>query len=329
MEAHGPGPIVPSLHASPAQNQQSNLEKHSPHNESPRTDGLSGSGWIEIGIHIHPVAHEALCAFLFDLGCEGVVTADFEDHQIKAYLPFHEEIEGVRTRIETFLHRIEQIFPESGPAKITVGRIEDRDWGTAWRQFFRPQRITPRLTVLPAWMPETTSPGEWVLKMDPGPAFGTGQHPTTRLCLEAMERLCPQGSWKMLDVGTGSGILAIYGARLGAEAVLALDTDPEALRWAQRNMDLNRVTGSIELSLLPLETWTGTFSLITANLILETILDLLPFFPRLMDRGGSLVLSGLLKEQVPRVIEEIDRHPLGNVEVRSLEEWACITAERS
>ena len=169
--------------------------------------------------------------------------------------------------------------------------IEDQDWSTSWRQFFRPQRITERLTVLPAWMPEPPSCGEWVIKMDPGPAFGTGQHPTTRLCLEAMERLSPQGPWTMLDVGTGSGILAIYGARLGAKRILALDTDPEALRWAERNMDLNALTGSIELSSLPLETQTGTFSLITANLTLETILELLPY---LSSPDGSRRLPGPL-----------------------------------
>jgi len=304
------------------------MEKNSCYRKSPGASKPAVPGWIEISVDIHQVAHEALCAFLFDLGCEGVVSEDFGLKHIKAYLPFHEDSLKIRTHIETFIRKIEEIFPEAGSASLTINRIEDQDWSTSWRQFFTPQRITERLTIQPAWMPAPPSCGEWVIKMDPGPAFGTGQHPTTRLCLEAMERLCPQEAWTMLDVGTGSGILAIYGARLGAERILALDTDPEALRWAERNIDLNGLTGSIELSSLPLETLAGTFSIITANLILETILELLPFFPRLMDHGGSLVLSGLLEGQIKRVQEELPKQGLHQTGVRFMEEWACIVAKK-
>jgi len=207
-------------------------------------------------------------------------------------------------------------------------RLENQDWSMTWRQFFRPQQITDGLTVVPAWTPPPSEFAGKVLRIDPGPAFGTGQHPTTRLCLAAMEGVSPSRSWTMLDVGTGSGILAIYGARLGARKIVGIDTDPEALQWAEKNIDLNGLTGSVALSSQPLDRQTGAFSLITANLTLETILGLLPDFPRLLERSGALILSGLLEEQVRRVQEELPNQGFHQTGLRSMEEWACLVVKK-
>ncbi len=182
----------------------------------PLTDPFppSSSGWLEISIHLPPVAHDPLSAFLFDLGCSGIVSEDFQDHTLKAYLPFQEDLEDIRSRIEVFLQNLKEVFPEAHSPKWTLKKIEDRDWSRNWRRFFRSERVTLGVMIVPAWESLPPSFEGHVIRIDPGPAFGTGQHPTTRMCLEAMERLQISPSWTMLDVGTGSGILAIYGAIL-------------------------------------------------------------------------------------------------------------------
>ncbi|MGD2126488.1 MAG: 50S ribosomal protein L11 methyltransferase [Desulfobacteraceae bacterium] len=285
--------------------------------------------WLEISVDVHPVAHEALSAFLFNLGCNGIVTEEFRNRTLKAYLPVKKEFEDIQNRIKLFLRELEKIFLEVKSPKLTISQINDQDWSLIWRNFFRPQRITGKLTILPPWEPIPPCLEGHVITIDPGPAFGTGQHPTTRMCLEAIEKCSPAGSWTMLDVGTGSGILAIYGAKLEATRILALDTDPVALRWAERNIALNDLSGAIELSSVTLENWAEGFSLVTANLILDTILELFPHFARVLDHGGQIILSGLLREQVHEVEKELARYGLGKDRVSYQEDWACLIAEKS
>jgi ribosomal protein L11 methyltransferase len=128
----------------------------------------------------------------------------------------------------------------------------------------------------------------------------------------------------MLDVGTGTGILAMYGAMLEACKVMAIDVDPEALRWAQRNIELNGLTGVIELSSLPLEKISDRYSLVVANLVLGTILKLLGDFCRVLGSGGWLLLSGILGDQVKKVEEALARHRFYEDQVLYKKEWACL-----
>jgi ribosomal protein L11 methyltransferase len=284
--------------------------------------------WLEISIHIHPVAHEALSAFLFDLGCKGLVYEDFLEHFLKAYFPFQENFEDLQGRINVFLQKLKEIFPEVQSPKLTFTKIEDQDWSRNWQHFFRPQRITRRLMVLPAWEPVPLDLEDQVIRIDPGPAFGTGQHPTTRMCLEAMEKVILAESWTMLDVGTGSGILAIYAAKLGASRVVALDLDPEAIRWAERNIHLNNLSGAIELSSMPLETWRDPFSLLTANLTLGVILELFSNFNYVLHPGGCLILSGILRDQVKDLQDCFAEYGFSEEQVLYQAEWACVLARK-
>ena len=143
-----------------------------------------------------------------------------------------------------------------------------------------------------------------------------------------MEKGVLDGTWSLLDVGTGSGILALYGERIGARRILAIDTDPEALRWAKRNISLNGQSEVIQLSSDPLEALEEKFDLIVANLILGTILDLLPSFPPIIKQDGTLILSGVLREQVPQVKALLPGHGLGTLEVLYEKEWACVLVKK-
>jgi ribosomal protein L11 methyltransferase len=282
--------------------------------------------WAEISILLPATIHEAMSGFLFDLGCEGLVT---EGSRIKAYLTDSRELDSIKQRILLFVDDLRRIFPEIGSPKVSVTPLENSNWSENWRSFFHPEMVTPRLCVAPPWeTPKADWKGELIL-MDPGPAFGTGQHATTRMCLRAMERasLSP-GWWSMLDVGTGSGILAIYGAKLGAGRILALDTDPEALRWAERNIEINGFAGKIELTENQVHALDERFALITANLTMDVILDILPSLRRLLDTGGRLILSGLLREQVEKTRKGLRKEglPMGKVYHRG--EWASIVTRR-
>jgi ribosomal protein L11 methyltransferase len=284
-------------------------------------------GWIEISITINPIAHEALSAFLFDIGCEGVVSESFKDTTIRAYLQFNQDIEVTRSRIDIFLHDLKDIFPEAGGYSLKLERLEQQDWDTGWRKFFKPDQVSENLLILPVWEPAPATPTGHIIKIDPGPAFGTGHHPTTRMCLLAMEETGLKGPWTVLDVGTGSGILAIYGSKLGAEQVIAIDNDPEAVRWAQRNIEINEMPVPIELSITPIEDINSQHTIVTANLILGTILELFDQLARVMAPNGSLILSGILREQVAEVKEKIVEYGLKVDRVLYMEEWACIIAK--
>jgi len=284
--------------------------------------------WLEISLQADPVLHDPLSSFLFDLGCTGVVSEDFQDRTLRAYLPFQQDLEGIRSRIDLYLHGLKEIFPDVPHPVIQFSQVEDQDWDLNWRRFFRPMRVSPRLLILPAWEPIPKTDAAHIIRMDPGPAFGTGQHPTTRMCLEAMERVSQRKPWTLLDVGAGSGILSIYGIKLGAEQVLAVDTDPEAIRWAERNIRLNDAAEGIHLSQEPIERVGKKFSIVCANLILGEILRLMSFFLGLIYPGGWLILSGILKDQVREVVDSLSRHGLHPHETLHQEEWACVVAAK-
>jgi ribosomal protein L11 methyltransferase len=132
----------------------------------------------------------------------------------------------------------------------------------------------------------------------------------------------------MLDVGTGSGILAVYAAKLGAEKILAIDTDPEALRWARRNIELNHCSESIDLSSKPVRELNGLFSVLVANLTRDALLELVPDFQRLLKKDGAMILSGLLREQVQEVKTALGLLGFRAIRVITKAEWACVTARR-
>jgi ribosomal protein L11 methyltransferase len=287
-------------------------------------------GWLEITIHIHPITHEAVNAFLFDLGCTGIVSEDFTQKSIvKAYVRADLDTHAIQSRLEDFLNNLKGIFPEIQAYSLIITRVQDLDWDLTWRSFFRPVRVTQRLMVIPAWEAIPPKPIEHIIQVDPGPAFGTGRHATTQMCLEAMEGIQYHAPWTMLDVGTGSGILAIYGVKLGAKRVVGIDIDPDALEWAKKNIALNGLSRAIELSSKPLERWEGRFSLVIANLTRNTILGCSPYLARAVAPESRLILSGLLQEQVADIQGPMSHLGLQEEQVLFREEWACLILKKA
>ena len=159
---------------------------------------------------------------------------------VKTYLPLDGTAGEAQRRLEEGLWHLGQIYPIPDPV---IRELAEEDWAEAWKQQYHLLRVGRRIVIVPAWEAYAPAPGEVVIRLEPGMAFGTGLHPTTRLCLEALEAHLAPGC-TVLDVGTGSGVLAIAAAKLGARSVLALDADPVAVSVARENVALNGVAGT-------------------------------------------------------------------------------------
>jgi ribosomal protein L11 methyltransferase len=203
-----------------------------------------------------------------------------------------------------------------------LAKVVDPGWAAMWKGRFKPLRIGRRLIILPPWQRDAAENRVPII-IEPGQGFGTGHHATTRATLIALEAECDgRAIDQALDVGCGSGILALAMARLGVRRIVALDTDPMALDNARHNAELNACTGAIRFSRAPLRSLQRPFALITANILSSTLIAMAPDLTRLLARGGRLILSGILNREAAPVMEH---YPAPIVRLRSLTERGWIT----
>jgi ribosomal protein L11 methyltransferase len=219
------------------------------------------------------------------------------------------------------------------PGGWSLTRRTDVDWAERWKEHFKPLPIGPRVWIVPSWEYDFRAPsGAVVITLDPGMAFGTGQHATTALCLELLEAgLTEPGSRRLLDVGCGSGILAIAAARLGCDEVLAIDNDPVAVSVAHENVAQNGVGEVVRASADDVAAVAQSFDWVVANIIAHTLIELARPLVERTRPGGSLVLSGVLTGQADEVIaamgsaaRELGRSPPVVVDRRNRDEWIAV-----
>ncbi|HWP34841.1 MAG TPA: 50S ribosomal protein L11 methyltransferase, partial [Thermodesulfobacteriota bacterium] len=257
------------------------------------------TGWVEISVRLPPAADagrlaaatDALASALFELGTPGL---EERDGHLVAYFPYDAALAGRLAALRRAVRRL--LGPGAG---VTSRRLAPVDWAEAWKREVRATAVAPGIVVAPTWDSYDARPGEIVLRLDPGLAFGTGTHPSTRLCLAALAALRPVG--RVLDLGTGSGILAIAAAKLGAREVLALDTDPVAVGVARANVARNDVAGAVRVEPGSLEAASGRFDCALANLAAAPLLAMAGELAERLSPGGVAVLSGLLAEEVAGV----------------------------
>ena len=235
------------------------------------------------------------------------------------------EMEAMADQLRAYGRELAQIF-SCDPPQIAVEVLEDRDWSESWKVHFKPFAIVPGLVIAPTWEEYEARGDEQVIVMDPGMAFGTGHHETTRLCLELMsEAETVSAGGTMLDVGTGTGILAMAAVLFGARHAVGIDNDPEAVRAARDNCRLNDLEERIEISGRGLKTVETIFDLVTANIVHDVLLDLSADLARVTGEGGSLVLSGLLEgaqcDAITRSFEEKGFHL---VDTRTAGQWCAL-----
>jgi ribosomal protein L11 methyltransferase len=236
-------------------------------------------------------------------GSPGVV---IRKREIQAYFAGSGENGSIKKAVRCFLRGIREIHPEAETPHIRWRILKDRNWNSSWRRFFRPQRIGKAFWVTPPWATPPTLRRRHVIIIEPGMAFGTGTHATTRGCMEFIEQVAAlfRGTeFSGLDVGTGSGILAIALTKLGAQKVWAVDVDPVALKVARENLSCNHVREKIHLSETKLSRIRKSFSVVVANLTAETIIDAGRALESKVAPKGFLILSGILNPKVKQVID--------------------------
>jgi ribosomal protein L11 methyltransferase len=236
--------------------------------------------------------------------------------------------EGADAREDALRRDLGALAARGGGAAIAVQSeaLLEEDWGAGWKEHFRPFRAAPHLIVRPTWEPCEPGPGDAVIEMDPGMAFGTGLHASTRLALALLEECCATDPpRRVLDLGTGTGILAMAAALRGAAAVLALDTDPDAVAAARLNVARNRLDGSVQVAGDDLSAVAGPFDLIAANITADVLLPLAPLLAARLAPGGALVLAGILAgEQEREVRAAYERLGLRCEDARADGEWAAL-----
>lgn len=279
--------------------------------------------WLELQIVAHPDSHEAIAELCRHAGAQGV---RLEADRVVTHLPVTHALEPHRQWLTAQLQRL----PEWGlpPIQHIEERLrDDSEWADTWKQFFHTFRVGERIIVKPSWEDFTPGQGDVVIELDPGMAFGTGQHHSTQLCLEFLEQLIQPGM-VVADVGTGSGILAIAAAKLGAARVWAGDNDPVAVLTAQRNVGQNGVQRVVSVHLAEGCEGVPECDLLVSNITAEVILQLLPDFVRCVRRGGWLVVSGIVQERCERVRAALSQPLWRDIQHRQRGEWCAFAAQR-
>lgn len=290
---------------------------------------MSTKVWHAVEVEIARVAETAATTQLWTLNTTGLeVSEDASDFvTLRAYFDAAPDVEKLRQQI---LHHLKLIdLPEFALRRVESTTIADQDWMSEWKKGWEPIPIGQRLLVAPSWkLDQVKENDRVVIQIDPGMAFGTGTHETTRGCLEMLEKYWPpaSGSGALLDVGTGTGILAIAAIKLHpGSRVSAFDVDPEAIEVALENAEINRVAEDIEIEVNKLGSYEGQeFDVVLANLTADVIIPLAPDFPAVMKPQGILIVSGILREQGDEVIAALNVQQFELAESKPDGEWVTM-----
>jgi ribosomal protein L11 methyltransferase len=297
--------------------------------------------WLELSIRAPAEYVEPLSVVFQRYGYGGVAVeqagghnpdeeeeADYSTAILRSYLPIDQTTASRKEQIRVAVELISILCPLP-PIEERV--LEEGEWMESWKSHFSVLHVG-RIVICPSWMEHTAKPGELVIGMDPGMGFGTGHHPTTRMCLLELEKLVAPGD-RVMDVGTGSGILAMAAARLGAGYVLALDTDPAAVKTARANIRANGLQDIVEVenhSLSPdYKDAGGGFDLVVANLYTKVVLEMATELAARTVTRGHLVVSGIMAERASEVRSRLDK--AGCIPIRVIRDgdWVVIVGARA
>ncbi len=298
--------------------------------------------WLEISVKAPPEFVEPLSQIFYRYGCGGVAVEEAGGYNpdegdsppdsvhatVRTYLPLDSATDARRHRIDLGVRLVAQVCPIS-PLQERV--LEQEEWEEAWKEHFHVLRVGTRIVVCPSWRSYEPGPADIVVTLDPGMAFGTGHHPTTRACLQQLETLV-EPDMNVLDVGSGSGILSIAAAKLGASAVFGLEIDSVAVPVAEGNVRDNGVENTVRIvqGTLP-SPWVqpGTFDIVVANISSKVINDLADELVKSVRRSGNVIASGLLEGRADEVAQRL-RDAGADVTTTVVDgDWVTLVASRA
>jgi ribosomal protein L11 methyltransferase len=318
--------------------------------------------WHEITIHTTEEAVEMISNFLHEAGAGGVSIEesgslnkkrdtsygqwydqplnDIPEGQatIKGYFAQEVAMDSIRAEVEPRVEELRTFDIDPGEVRYELKTVNEDDWANAWKQYFKPLRVSERLTIKPTWEEyEPASEDEKIIELDPGMAFGTGTHPTTSLCLRALESVI-EGGEEIIDVGTGSGILAIGAVKLGTKHVLALDLDPVAVSSARENTYLNGLEDRITIKESDLLSVLNTsdpmlgirlpVKIVVANILAEIILLFIDDVYKALESGGVYIASGIWKNKEEVVESALKAAGFDIAETCREEDWLAFVARK-
>lgn len=309
--------------------------------------------WSEVSIHTTHEATEAVANILHEAGASGVVIEDsaepdriHEDRYgeiwaldkndfptdgviLKAYLPVNSFLIETMKDIDQSINGLAEFGINAGQNVIQTNEVDEEDWATAWKKYYHPVKISGRFTIVPTWEEyEPVESDELIIELDPGMAFGTGTHPTTVMCLQALEKYV-KPSDTVVDVGTGSGVLAIGAALLGASRVHALDLDQVAVVAAKENIALNHVEETVKVmhgNLL--DSVKEPAEIIIANILAEVIISFSQDAYSILPEEGLFIVSGIIGQKRDLVKEDLISKGFEIVESVLMEDWVAIIARK-
>lgn len=259
--------------------------------------------------------------------------------QIKLYLEMdgreQERVERLKASLEALRNRLPNV--QFGSLAVTAAPMAEENWEDSWKDNYPPQPVGNRLVVLPYWLADTDASGRIPVVLDPGLTFGTGAHPSTQMCMEALEERLLPGS-RVIDLGSGSGILSIAALRLGAKEAICVDIDPKAEGIAEENAAYNgfgrdvfrACTGNVsEDTPLMRELCAKNYDVVLINIVADVILSLLPALHRLLQRETIVICSGILDTRLPEIYEGLKEAGLQVLETKAKEDWRCVVAKEA
>lgn len=307
--------------------------------------------WMEIEIITSCEAVEPINGILYNTEVQGVTILDSEDVEfkkkhpgdwdyfdekllnikegavIKAYYTKDEKFDEYVNYIKESVNNLENLGIKKGPGIITVSEVTNEDWNNNWKKYYKPTKVGSRTVVKPRWEDYKKKDYEVLLDLDPGMAFGTGTHETTRMCIQALERYVDENS-TVFDIGTGSGILGIAASKLGAEKVLGVDLDPVAVDAAKENVSYNN-TKNMEVRHGDLmEVVEGKANIVVANIMADIIMFLAPGVRDFIKDEGYFISSGIIKARKDDVVKKLIENNFEPIEINNQGEWFCIVAKK-
>ncbi|MBY6035431.1 50S ribosomal protein L11 methyltransferase [Fictibacillus nanhaiensis] len=308
--------------------------------------------WSEISIHTTQEAVEPVSNILHEAGASGVVIEDVDDLSkerqsvfgeiyqlnpsdypsegviLKAYIPVNSFLGETVEEIKQAITNLETYDIDIGPNTISISEVNEEEWATAWKKYYKPVKITEKITITPTWEDyKPVNSDELIIELDPGMAFGTGTHPTTVMSLQAIEKYIQKDD-TVIDVGTGSGVLSIASALLGAKKVDAYDLDEVAVNSAQLNVKLNKVHDKVAVDQNDLlKGIQGPVDLIAGNLLAEIILLFVEDASSVLKPGGYFITSGIIQGKKREVKEKLEHQGFTIIEVIEMEDWVAIVAQ--